>query len=238
MKNKISCILVDDDLVDRLTTAAFLEPYPFIEITGSFSSAETALKAASAAPPDALFMDIDMPGLSGLQLRKQLMAIPACIFVTSFPDYALESFELDTLDFLVKPFSHERFAAAVNRLQQFITIRRKAELLSHTLGGDTIFIKDGTRQVKLLLHEIIYLEALNNYTCVVTAARKYTVLSTLNNLIREEAFQAFVRIHRSYAVQSHFIEKMGSNEVVIGDISLPVGRSYKQNLQHLKRNTD
>jgi two-component system, LytTR family, response regulator len=238
MKNKISCMLVDDDMVDRLTTAAFLEPYPFIEITGSFSAPETALEAASATPPDALFMDIDMPGLSGLQLRKQLMQIPACIFITSFPDYALESFELDTLDFLVKPFSHDRFAAAVDRLNQFITIRRKAELLSHALGADTIFIKDGTTQVKLRVHEMIYLEALNNYTCIVTAARKYTVLSTLNNLIREEAFKGFVRIHRSFAVQRHFIEKMDSNAVVIGDISLPVGRSYKQNLEDLKRKTD
>jgi two-component system, LytTR family, response regulator len=235
MENKISCMLVDDDMVDRLTTAAFLEPYPFIEITGSFSTPEMALKAALATPPDALFMDIDMPGLSGLQLRKQLMEIPACIFVTSFPDYALESFELDTLDFLVKPFSHDRFAAAVNRLQQFITIRRKAELLSHTLGADTVFIKDGTTQVKLRLHDIVYLEALNNYTCVVTATRKYTVLSTLNHLIQEEAFRNFVRIHRSYAVQRHFVQQIGSSEVVIGDISLPVGRSYKQTLLGLKR---
>jgi two-component system, LytTR family, response regulator len=235
MKNKISCMLVDDDMVDRLTTAAFLEPYPFIEITGSFSTPEMALKAALATPPDALFMDIDMPGLSGLQLRKQLMEIPACIFVTSFPDYALESFELDTLDFLVKPFSHDRFAAAVDRLQQFIIIRRKAELLSHTLGADTVFIKDGTTQVKLRLHDIVYLEALNNYTCVVTATRKYTVLSTLNHLIQEEAFRNFVRIHRSYAVQRHFVQQIGSSEVVIGDISLPVGRSYKQTLLGLKR---
>jgi two-component system LytT family response regulator len=237
MKNTITSILVDDDKVDMLTTTAFLEPYPFIEIIGSYNDPELALKAATANPPDALFMDIDMPTLSGLQLRKQLMHIPACIFITSFPDYALESFELDTLDFLVKPHSHDRFAAAVNRLVEFITIRRKAELLSHTLGADTVFIKDGTTQVKLQLHEMIYLEALNNYTCIVTAKRKYTVLSTLNNLIREEAFKGFVRIHRSYAVQRHFIEKIGSNEVVLGDISLPVGRSYKQSLMALKRDT-
>jgi DNA-binding LytR/AlgR family response regulator len=82
---------------------------------------------------------------------------------------------------------------------------------------------------------MIYLEALNNYTCIVTASRKYTVLSTLNSLIQEEAFKGFVRIHRSYAVQRHFIEKIGSNEVVIGDVSWPVGRSYKEMVQGLKR---
>ena len=238
MTNTIRCILVDDDQVDMLTTVAFLEPYPFIEITGRFTDPLTALKAATVSPPDALLMDIDMPGLNGLQLRKQLMQIPACIFITSFPDYALESFELDTLDFLVKPFSHDRFAAAMNRLLEFMTIRRKAELLSHTLGADTVFIKDGTTQVKLQLHEMIYLEALNNYTCIVTATRKYTVLSTLNHLIEAEPFKGFVRIHRSYAVQRHFIDKIGSNEVVIGDLLLPVGRRYKETLRGLKRRID
>jgi two-component system LytT family response regulator len=97
MKNTITCMVVDDDRVDLLTTVAFLEPYPFIQIAGTFSSPSLALKAATASPPDALFMDIDMPGMSGLQLRQQLMPIPACIFITSFPDYAVESFELDTL---------------------------------------------------------------------------------------------------------------------------------------------
>lgn len=244
MTNKITCILVDDDRVDMLTTAAFLETYPFIELTGSFSSPEKALDAARLALPDVLFMDIDMPGLNGLELRRQLMHIPACIFITSYPDYALESFDLAALDFLVKPLSHDRFADTINRLKDYITIRRKADMLSHTLGADTVFIKDGTSQVKLDLHEIIYLEALNNYTCIVTATRKYTVLSTLSNLIGEEGFSSFIRIHRSYAVQKHFIEKIGSAEVVIGgpkvvagNICLPVGRSYKHSLDHLKRNT-
>jgi two-component system LytT family response regulator len=230
-------MLVDDDRVDMLTTAAFLETYPFIELAGCFSSSEAALRAAQKTTPDAFFMDIDMPGLNGLQLRKKLMHIPACIFITSYPDYALESFELSTLDFLVKPLSHDRFAETVNRLKDYITIRRKADMLSHTLGADTVFIKDGTTQIKLDLHEIIYLEALNNYTCIVTGTRKYTILSTLTNLVQEKGFQSFVRIHRSYAVQKHLIKKIGSTEVAVGDICLPVGRSYKQSLDHLKRNT-
>jgi two-component system, LytTR family, response regulator len=236
MTNKISCMLVDDDRVDLLTTAAFLEVYPFIEIAGSFSTPEMAWNAARSSPPDALFMDIDMPGLSGLQLRQRLMHIPACIFITSYPDYALESFELDTLDFLVKPFSHDRFATAVNRLKEFMTVRRKAEMLSHTLGADTIFIKDGTTQIKLPLHEMIYLEALNNYTCIVTATRKYTVLSTLSKLLLDNTFKSFVRIHRSYAVQKHLIRKIGSTELMVGDVPLPIGRSYKSTLDQLKRN--
>jgi two-component system, LytTR family, response regulator len=248
MTNKITCILVDDDRVDMLTTAAFLEPYPFIELAGSYSSAEQALGAAQARMPDAMLMDIDMPGLNGLQLRRQLMQIPACIFITSYPDYALESFDLAALDFLVKPLNHDRFAGMIHRLNEYISIRRKADMLEHALGADTVFIKDGTSQVKLQLHEIVYLEALNNYTSIVTATRKYTVLSTLSNLIREKGFSNFIRIHRSYAVQKHFIKRIGSGELMVGsktgsaevpagDICLPVGRSYKHALDHLKKNT-
>ncbi len=234
MTKKINCMVVDDDEIDALTTVSFLEDYSFIEVAGRYNDPLQALAAAKKNPPDALFLDIDMPGISGLQLREQLMDIPACIFITSYPDYAVESFEMDTLDFLVKPFSHNRFAKTIGRLKEYLTIREKAELLNHTLGADTIFIKDGANQVKLQLHEIIYFEALNNYTSIVTTKRKYTVLSTLGNLIKEKTFQNFIRIHRSYAVQKHFIKKISSAEVLVDNTTLPVGRAYKEALAFLK----
>jgi two-component system LytT family response regulator len=234
MIKKFTCIVVDDDEVDMLTTVSFLEDYGFLEITGRYHSSSVALTAAQKSPPDVLFLDIDMPGMNGLQLREQLKDIPACIFITSYPEYALESFEMAALDFLVKPFSHERFARTMDRLNEYLTIRQKAALLNHTLGADTIFIKDGANQVKLQLHEIIYLEALNNYTSIVTQGRKHTVLSTLGNLIKEKAFNNFIRIHRSYAVQKHFIRKMSSGEVWVNNIALPVGRTYKEALNSIR----
>jgi two-component system, LytTR family, response regulator len=234
MNKKFTCLVVDDDEIDRLTILSFLEEIAFLEITGSYESPEEALAAAKKSAPDVLLLDIDMPGINGIALREQLMHIPACIFITSHPEYAVESFEMEALDFLVKPFSHQRFAKTMERLHQFLTIRQKAELLNHTLGADTIFLKDGANQIKLQLHEIIYLEALNNYTSIVTRGRKHTVLSTLGNLIQEKAFNNFIRIHRSYAVQKHFIKKISSGEVLVENITLPVGRSYKEALGLLK----
>jgi|SRR5450432_4037335 two-component system, LytTR family, response regulator len=234
MTKKISCIVVDDDEVDKLTTISFLEDYSFIEITGKYDSSETALAAAQKNPPDVLFLDIDMSGMNGLQLRKELLHIPACVFITSYPDYAVESFEMAAFDFLVKPFTHKRFEITIERLKEYFTIREKAALLNHTLGADTIFIKDGSNQVKLQLHEIMYFEALNNYTSIVTTGRKYAVLSTLGNLIKEKTFNSFIRIHRSYAVQKHYIKKISSGQVQVGNITLPVGRSYKESLEFLK----
>ena len=224
--------MVDDDEIDLLTAVSFLEDYSFLEITGRYDSAAKALAAAENMPPDVLFLDVDMPEMSGLQLREKLMHIPACIFITSYPDYAVESFEMAALDFLIKPFSHDRFAKTISRLTNYLTIRQKAELLNHTLGADTLFIKDGINHIKLQVHEIVYLEALNNYTSIVTTSRKYAVLSTLGNLIKENAFSTFIRIHRSYAVQKHFIEKICTDEVLVkNNIALPVGRSYKEVLK-------
>ena len=228
---QINCMIVDDDEVDRLTVLAFMEHYPFIHVMGDYESSAKALAEAKKSPPDALFLDIDMPGMNGLELREELMQIPACVFITSYPDYAVEGFELSALDFLVKPFSHDRFAKTMKRLKEFMEIRQKAELLTHTLGADTIFIKEGTNQIKLNLHEVLYLEALNNYTTIVTTKRKHTVLSPLGAILKEKPFQKFIRIHRSFAVQKHFIGKIMADEVEVHNILLPIGRSYKESIK-------
>jgi two-component system, LytTR family, response regulator len=233
MQKVYTCIIVDDEEVDRLTVMHFAKQYPFLQIIGNFENADAALQFAKTNPPDVLFLDIDMPGLNGLELRRELSAIPACIFITSFPDYAVESFELEALDFIVKPVKADRFAKMTARLQSYLDIKHKAALLDFSLGGDTLFIKDGHEHVKLQLHDIIYLEALRDYTSIVTSAKKYCVLSTLGNLLDQEAFQQFIRIHRSYAVQKHFINKITPKEVFINDIILPVGRSYKESLSGL-----
>jgi two-component system, LytTR family, response regulator len=233
MQKTYSCIVVDDEEVDRLTVLHFVKQYPFLTITGSFSNAATALEFAQTNPPDVMFLDIDMPGISGLELRKQLSAIPVCVFITSYPDYAVESFELEALDFIVKPLKADRFAKMAARLQQYLEIKHKAALLDYSLGGDTVFIKNGHEHLKLQLHDIIYLEALRDYTSIVTAEKKYCVLSTLGNLLEQKAFQQFIRIHRSYAVQKHYISKITPKEVTVNEVILPVGRSYKEALDGL-----
>ncbi len=235
MNNTISCMVVDDDEVDKLVVQAYLETYSFINVIGVHQSPFEALEVAQQKHPDCLFLDIDMPEMSGLQLREKLLHIPACVFITSYPDYAIESFEMAALDFLVKPFTAERFAKTINRLVEYMTLRRRSDLLSHTLGADTVFIKDGHDQIKLQLHDIVYLEALNNYTGIVTSARKYTVLTPISSLLKEKPFSGFIRIHRSYAVQKNFIDKIRADEVLVNNsVTLPVGRTYKDALNSIR----
>lgn len=233
LTNKYSCIIVDDNRLDGLTALSYVRRYPFIQVDGLFESAGEALKFARKMPPEILLLDIDMPGLNGLDLRKELADIPACIFITAHPEFALEGFESTALDFLIKPLRADRFKTAMERLEQFLEIRHKAALLDHTLGEDILFIKDGHNHIKLQLHEIIYLEALKDYTGIITRQKKYCVLTPLGNLLKEKPFQTFIRIHRSYAVQKHYINKITPREVMINDRLLPVGRSYKESINLL-----
>jgi two-component system, LytTR family, response regulator len=229
-----NCIIADDDEIDRLTTLSFAKHYSFLHIAGCFASAREVLHSVQIRQPDVLLLDIDMPGINGLELRQRLIEVPACIFITSYPDFALESFESAVLDFLIKPLKADRFQKAMRRLEDYLLIKQKAELLDYTLGADSLFIKDGHEHIKIQLHEVLYLEALKDYTSIVTVKKKYCVLSSLGNLLKEKTFRAFIRIHRSYAVQKHFINKITAKEVLINDILLPVGRSYKEGLELLK----
>ena len=233
VEKEYSCIVVDDNELDRLTLVSFTRRYPFIHIAGVFETAEQALVFTQSTTPDILLLDIDMPGISGLDLRKKLEHVPACIFITSHPEFALEGFETMALDFLVKPLRSERFEKAMTRLRNFLEIHHKAELLDYTLGEDTLFIKDGHTHIKLQLHEVLYLEALKDYTGIVTSKKKYCVLTPLGNLLKEKTFQSFIRIHRSYAVQKHFIDKITTREVLVNHISLPIGRSYRETLDRI-----
>ena len=181
-RTNYTCIIVDDNELDRLTLVSYVRRYPFIQIAEAFESAAGALAFIQMNTiPDVLFLDIDMPGMSGLDLRKQLGQISACIFVTSHPEFAVEGFETAALDFIVKPLKADRFANAMERLEHFLEIHHKADLLDYTLGEDTLFIKEGHNHVKLQLHEIIYMEALKDYTGIITNKKKYCVLTPLGN---------------------------------------------------------
>ena len=232
-----NAIIVDDNEIDRLNTFMHARKYPFLNIIGRFDNASTAADFLENNKVDVLLLDIDMPEMNGLEFRRKVGNTQACIFITSYPDYALEGFELAALDFLVKPLQNERFQMAMNRLHDYLDVVHKATLFECSLGADAIFIKDGHNQIKVQLHDILYLEALKDYTRIVTAQKKYCVLSILGNLLQEAAFKTFVRIHRSYAVQKHFISKISAQQVYINTIALPIGRTYKDALGDLLKNS-
>tara|TARA_R110002020_G_scaffold122487_5_gene277873 strand:+ start:749 stop:1450 length:702 start_codon:yes stop_codon:yes gene_type:complete len=232
--NPFSCIIVDDDEIDRLMVVSFVKRFPNLQLLATFGSSSEALRFLESHPVTVLFLDIDMPGLSGLELRQKTSTVPVCIFITAHPEHAVESFELDTLDFIIKPLKFERFAKTMDRISAFMELKTKASFFESSIGGDTIYIKEGHEQTKIKLHEILYLEALKDYTLLVTPQKRHCVLSSIGNLLKEDHFQSFIRIHRSFAIQKHFVQKIGANEIVLNNnMSLPVGRSYKEQIGFL-----
>ncbi len=233
VKSVYKCLIVDDDEIDRLTVVANLRRYPFIQVRGVYATAAEALVHIAKEPVQLLLLDIGMPDMSGLQLRQELMQVPVCIFITSYPDHAVDAFEAAAFDLVTKPFTQRRFDVVMQRTKEYLEIKEKATLFEHALGNDTIFIKEGHEKTKIKLHDVFYLEALKDYTSIVTPQKKYCVLESIGNLLQEESFRSFIRIHRSFAVQKHYIHKVDTRNVYLDKISLPLGKTFRKNVEGL-----
>jgi two-component system, LytTR family, response regulator len=229
--NIYNCIIVDDDEMDRLLVTAYAKRFDSLKIVGIFETAKAALSFLEKNTVDIAFLDIELENENGINLRKKAMNIPACVFITSHSESAAETFLVETLDFIVKPYNFERFSSAMARVQEYLEMKHKAALFETSVGGDAVYLKVGNEQIKIKMHDILYLEALRNYTIVVTDKKRHCVLNNLGEMLQENIFKSFVRIHRSFAVQKQFINKITTTEVFLHDNSkIPVGRSYKDNL--------
>lgn len=226
-----NCIIIDDDEIDRLTVLSFAKRFVNLNIVGVYQNAEEALLLLQQETIDILFLDIDMPTLNGLDFRKKALKVPVCIYITSHPEYAVESFELDALDFIVKPLKFDRFKQTIAKVEYYMELKLKAQLFESSLGADVIYIKEGHSETKVKLHDIFYLEALKDYTKLITSTKKHCVLTSIGNLLKEPYFNTFIRIHRSFAVQKQYIDKKKPNEIILynGTI-LPIGRAFKENI--------
>ncbi len=230
--NPFNCIIVDDDEMDRLVVVSYAKRFSNLNIVGVFDTAEKALTFLETNTIEIAFLDIEMPGASGIELRQKALEVPVCVFISSHTESAAETFELQTLDFIVKPFKFPRFEQTIKRIEEFMEVRLKASLFESSIGGDVVYVKTGHDQIKVKLHEILYLEALKNYTILVTEEKRHCVLSNLGEILQEEKFQSFIRIHRSFVVQKQFIQKIGSQEIELkNNVSIPIGRSYKGSIE-------
>jgi two-component system, LytTR family, response regulator len=226
-----SCVVIDDNDIDRLVTYSLIKKVEVLNLVGQFSSVSEAQNCVDFNTIQIVFLDIDMPEINGLEFRKMMMNIPACIFITAHPEHAVESFELETLDFLVKPLTKERFGQTIIRIQEYLGIKEKALIYESIIENDYIFIKEGHEQVKIKLSEILYLEALKDYTLIITAHKRHCILNSLGTTLKQNAFASFVRIHKSYAVLPAMIIKIAATEIeLLNQINLPIGRAYKSNI--------
>ena len=225
---KINCLIIDDDEIDRMMVEDFVEKCPGLALLGSFSNALESLKSINLMDIDLLFLDIDMPVINGVDFLKKIENPPLCVFITSHPDYALEAFDLHAVDYILKPVKKERFDLAIDRVIELISIRQKALHYDLNFESDRLTIKEGNSMNKVLINDIIYLEALTNYTKVVTVARKYITLKNLKNFLEELPHDKFMRVHRSFAVAKNKINSARDGEITLGNFTIPMGKTYRK----------
>ncbi len=226
----LQSIIVDDEPLARDVLIKYISDCPMLELVSTCKSAFEALDALNHHTVRLIFLDINMPKLSGLSMVRTLQNPPQIIFTTAYPEYAVEGFEVDAVDYLVKPFSFDRFMKAVNK-----AIAREEYLRDKTGNGAEddkkyFLIKADGKLYQVEHNDILYFEALGDYVQVITTAKKLVTHDTLKNVEDNLPAKRFLRVHRSFIISLERIEFVEGNRVKIGEDFIPVGQSYKANL--------
>ena len=231
----INAIIVDDEPLAQDILETYLAKIPQIELIAKCDNAFEANHVLSAQDVDLMFLDINMPQLTGTEFLKGLTDPPVTIFTTAYPNYALEGFELNALDYLVKPISSERFLTACNRAIEQAELKQKAkagEVVEEKSGADFFFVKADKKLVRVNLVDIVYIEGLKDYVIIRMPDDRVITLQTMKSLDERLPNKDFQRIHRSYIVNMNRIEALHGNMVEVKEkgktTSLPVGKSYRE----------
>ena len=223
-------VIIDDDEIDRAVVEAEAVKFPFLQKVASCSNPIEAIEIITQFNPDIIFLDIEMPALSGIELLRKIKTCGLPVFITSHPEFALEGYELEAFDYLLKPVSSERFARCAFRLRDFYQMKKKSFAFDEEQDNDFIIIKQGYDKYKIPTHDIVYLEAMRDYTKITTVTGQYLVLTTLNGIIEKLPADTFVRIHRSYVVNRKKVDAIQKNKINIQSQELPIGKLYKHAL--------
>jgi DNA-binding LytR/AlgR family response regulator len=230
-ESQLKFVIIDDDEIDRAVIETEAAKFSFLQKIASCSHPLEAIEIITKFNPDIIFLDIEMPGLTGIELiRKKITDTALPVFITSHPEFALESYELDAFDYLLKPVSSERFSTCALRLRDFYQMRVKAFAFDIEQDTNFIIIKQGYDKYKIPIHDIVYLEAMRDYTRITTITKQYLVLTTLNGITKKLPPDIFVRIHRSYVVNRTKVDAIQKNKINIQSQVLPIGKLYKHAL--------
>lgn len=232
MINKINCLVIDDEPLARKGLKEYIADVDFLSLAGEF---EHPLKAIPSINKNIqlLFLDIQMPKINGIELFKTLQDPPPVIFTTAYPQYALDGFELNALDYLVKPFSFERFYKAALRAKDYYEYREKNIAVNDGDAHDHFFIKADSKLVKIAYNDILYIEALQNYVTIHTTGKKYITYLTLHSLQEHLPPNMFIKCHKSFIISAAKINSIDGNEIIIGTNHIPISRSNKDEVMEV-----
>ncbi|HEV2479815.1 MAG TPA: LytTR family DNA-binding domain-containing protein [Puia sp.] len=221
----LKAIAIDDEPIALEIIKTLAAKIGFLEIAGVYTDAFEAAKRLQQDRIDLIFLDIKMPDISGIEFIRSIPSAPMVIFTTAYSEHAVQSFELDAIDYLLKPFSQARFLKACNKAYELYELRRGT-----SAGPDHVFIKVGYGQVRVRLSDILYIQSTGNYMQFVLQEEKLLSRLTMSEVEALLPAADFVRIHRSYVVASDKVARVERDSVWIGDRELPIGGGYVQEI--------
>jgi two-component system, LytTR family, response regulator LytT len=234
----LNCIAVDDEPFALNMVCTYIVQTPFLHLAGRFASAVEALKALHEQAVDLIFLDIQMPDLSGIELARVLdrgrsMTGPRIIFTTAYDQFALEGYKVDALDYLLKPFNYEEFLRAVHKAQAYAALSKPKESTPAVSEPeeDCLFLKVEYQLIRVAFNDIRYIQGLKDYVKVYLLSSSRPLLSLISMKTLEEKLPSrrFMRIHRSYIISLEQIKAVSRNSVQIGEENIPVSHQYKEN---------
>jgi DNA-binding LytR/AlgR family response regulator len=229
---KIKCIIVDDEALARKGLQKYVEEIEFLDLRGICKNAMQVNTILNEEKIDLLFLDIEMPVISGIDFLKSLKSAPKVIFTTAYSEYAIDSFEFDVIDYLIKPVSFERFLQASNKAFRHIVANTKKEEAPMPIAGpdeeDFIFVKTDKQLVKVKHDEILYIESMQNYIQIILENEKHITLVPLKKIMEILPRNKFIQIHKSYVVSKSKVEAISGSQVVVGNHKIQIARSFKE----------
>jgi len=233
----MTCIIVEDQPPAQRILKKYIEEVGILDLKGVFSDALAALQFLESDSVDLMFLDIHLPKLSGVQLIKILDKKPHIILTTAFSDYAIDGYELDVVDYLLKPFSFERFVKAVSKVKSKHNVAVNSNVSEDSnKQPDFIFAKAGSEYLNIEIRNIKYIKADGDYTEVHFGDAKKLINNSLRFWAEQLPNDIFCQVHKSYLVNVSFVEKVSGNQIYISDNYIPIGRTYKELFfeKHLK----
>jgi DNA-binding LytR/AlgR family response regulator len=224
----INCIIIDDEPLARKGLKEYINEIDFLNLSGEFDNPLKATSLLNNQNIQLLFLDIQMPKITGLEWIKTLQHLPQVIFTTAWPQYALDGFELNALDYLVKPISFDRFYKAALKAKEYFEVRNKNMAMPQPGKGDEyFFIKSDNKLIKILFDDVLYAEALQNYVCIHTTEKKHITYLTLKAMEEYLPGAKFIRTHKSFIISAAKVDSIDGTELLIGTHRIPISRHLK-----------
>ncbi|MBO6793552.1 MAG: response regulator transcription factor [Balneolaceae bacterium] len=229
----IEYIIIDDEYVAHDIIKGYCDLLPNMKLLKNCYDALEAIEFLNAQTVDLIFLDLNMPTLKGFEFLRTLSNPPKVIVTTAYQEYALEGYELNVVDYLLKPFSFERFLKAINKTTLSSPVKSTTPIAEPEQKPRTIFLREDKPYVQIELDQVQYLEASGNYTNVVTADKTLSVREKISELLEEFGSTEFLQVHRSFAVSKSHITSIIGNRIFIGETQIPIGKMFKSNVERL-----